>query len=50
MRKILAIVIGIFILLAFFYLANMKVTQTADFINLRHPSEVFKPLIDRLFN
>ena len=50
MKKIIAIVVGCGIILTFFYLADMRVSDTLIGIDTKQPAGVFKPFIDRILS
>lgn len=50
MKKIIAIIVGCGIILTFFYLADMRVSNTLLEIDTKQPAGVFKPFIDRILS
>ena len=48
MKKIIAIIVGCAIILTFFYLADMRVSDTLRGIDAQEPAGVFRPFIDRI--
>lgn len=48
MKKIIAIIVGCAIILTFFYLADMRVSDTLIGIDTKQPAGVFRPFIDRI--